>query len=217
MTIASAGMAPRRGRPTAEDAKLKLAQVLAVAREQFCELGYRAVTMRDVAEKAEVSTRTLYNRYADKLSLFDACLDVGAEAFPKLPVGPQADQRGVLQAHAAAIVRALSQDSSLRLGMLVYREGGEFPELLRASEDNQARYLVQPLSAYLHGQGATAREAEELAKAFLALALSEWQRRITYRRPMPSPVEIDGHAAFATALFLNGLAGGRAELAQAAR
>ena len=74
----------RAGRPTLEQSRNKLANTLMVARELFCKLGYRAVSMRLVAERAQISTRTLYNRYADKLSLFRACLDIGATRFPVL-------------------------------------------------------------------------------------------------------------------------------------
>lgn len=200
------GVATRRGRPTAEDSQQKLAQVLAAGRELFIELGYRAVTMRMVAEKAQVSTRTLYNRYADKVSLFEACLDTGADAFPRLPADPSLDQRHLLRSHAAAIVRTLSKDTSVRLGMLVYREGGEFPELVRASERNQDHYLVQPMASYFRSSGlAKDAAAEELAKLFIAMALAEWQRRIVYRHPMPSNAEIDRHAGFITDVFLDGV------------
>jgi AcrR family transcriptional regulator len=216
--MAMTGAATRRGRPTADDARQKLAQVIAVAREQFIELGYRAVTMRGVAEKAQVSTRTLYNRYADKLSLFAACLDFGAVAFPQLDAPPEADRYRVLREHAAAIVTLLAQDSSLRLGMLVYREGGDFPELARASEVNQDRYLVQPLAAYFRSLDlATEPDAKELAKLFINMALSEWQRRVVYRHPMPPQAEIERHAAFVTAVFLDGVGRPAAEAAGAAR
>jgi TetR/AcrR family transcriptional regulator, mexJK operon transcriptional repressor len=204
-TMSSAGVASRRGRPTAQDAQLKLAQMLAVAREMFCNLGYRAVTMREVADKAQVSTRTLYNHYADKLSLFVACLDFGAEAFPKFEASAGADVRDQLEEHAAAVVRVLSQDTSLQLGMLVYREGGDFPELLRASEENQQRVLVEPIAAYLRTAGLAQDGAESLAKLFIAMALSEWQRRITYRHPMPSEAEIRRHARTVSELFLRGV------------
>jgi len=195
----------KTGRPTAEDARHKLARVVSVAREQFSHLGYRAVTMRGVAEGAQVSTRTLYNRYADKLSLFAACLDTGAEAaFPHLELSSHTDVRRVLEKHAAAIVQALSADSSLRLSMLVYREGGEFPELVRAAEANQERHLVRPLAIYLRKAGFESRGSDERAKLFIAMALSEWQRRVTFRRPLPSPHEIARHAELVVSVFLDG-------------
>ncbi len=210
-----AGVATRLGRPTAGDAQRKQELVLDVARKQFAELGYRAVTMRVVAEKANVSTRTLYNRYADKLSLFVACLDWSSAAFPRLETPHSSDLRRTLQDHAAAIVRALSTDSSLKLGMLVYREGGDFPELLRASEATYEDHLVQPLTTFLSAAGLKAKPAEEAARVFIAMALSEWNRRITYRRAAPTDEEIDRHAAFAVTLLLDGLRAAAPELGMA--
>lgn len=204
--------ATRKGRPTAEAGRRKLTQVLAVASEQFCELGYRAVTMRGVADKAGVSTRTLYNRYSDKLSLFRACLDFESRAFPVPCQEPGDTPEDVLERYAAAIVRELSLDSSLRLGMLVYREGPEFPELLRAAEAHEHRVLIQPLVAYLRTIGVEREHDDELSKLFLAMALSQWQRQGSYRRPPPGPDEIRRHAALAARTFLNGvrsLAGGK--------
>jgi len=197
--------ATKKGRPTAEDSQHKLARVVSVAREQFSLVGYRAVTMRGVAEGAQVSTRTLYNRYADKLSLFAACLEVGAEAaFPHLEHSSRTDVRKVLEEHANAVVRVLSEDSTLRLSMLVYREGGEFPEVVRAAEANQERHLVRPLASYLRKVGLESRGGSERAKLFLAMAISEWQRRVTFHRPLPSAEERVRHAQLVVSVFLEG-------------
>jgi len=200
----------RPGRPTIAESRSKVANTLVVARELFCELGYRAVSMRLVAERSQISTRTLYNHYADKLSLFQACLDVGATRFPVLHFVPGSDVRSALEAHAAALVKMLSSDASLQLSMLVFREAGEFPELLCAAEGNQDRHLVRPLAAYLAEAGlAAGHEAQDYAKLFVALALSEWQRGITFRHPLPSRAEAVAHARRATSLFLDGVGGRR--------
>lgn len=194
----------RRGRPSAEDSRLKKEMILDSARAMFCDLGYRAVTMRDVADKAQVSTRTLYNRYEDKLSLFTACLDFGAVAFPQISYRASDDPADVLRGHAVALVKTLSTDSSRRLGMLVYREGAEFPELVKAAEANQDRYLVGPLAVYLNKAGLAGDDAEVRAKVFISMALAEWQRRISFRRPLPTVAEVKRHAALIVELFLNG-------------
>ena len=195
----------RKGRPTANDARKKLAQVVAIASELFSDLGYRAVTMRLVADKARVSTRTLYNRYADKLSLFTACLDFESQAFPIPEPAPGERPEQVLSRYAAAIVRALSTHSSLRLGMLVYREGRDFPELLRAAEVHESRVLIQPLAAYLRQIGLEREGDDTRAKLFLAMALAQWQRRGSYRRPPPEGAEVLRHAALVVKTFLHGI------------
>jgi len=194
----------RKGRPAAEDARKKVAKVLAVATNEFSELGYRAVTMRGVAEKARVSTRTLYNRYADKLSLYTACLDFGAQAFPQPAPAPGESPDAVLQRYAVEIVQALSSASSLRLSMLIYREGSDFPELLRAGEEHEDRFLLQPLASYLRHLDIESEGSDERAKLFISMALSEWQRRIAYRRRTPKEDDVNHHAAFVVKIFLHG-------------
>jgi AcrR family transcriptional regulator len=194
----------RKGRPTALDARKKLAQVVAVASEQFSALGYRAVTMRGVAHEAHVSTRTLYNRYADKLSLFTACLDFESQKFPVLAPTSGENPDEVLEQYAADIVRALSTHSNLRLSMLIYRDGLEFKELLRAAEAHEDRLLIQPLASYLRQIGLEQEGSDELAKLFIAMALSQWQRRGSYRRPPPGEEDIVRHAANVVRTFLYG-------------
>jgi AcrR family transcriptional regulator len=201
-----AGNSIRKGRPTAEDSRVKLAQILDVARDLFAERGYRAVTMREVADQANVSTRTLYNRYADKFSLFNACLSFGASAFPTLPAAKADDLQKALTDFGIAIVKVLATDSSVRLSMLIYWESNEFPELLRASEENHRKHLLNPLTAFLEKSCFPEEMAEEFAKLYLALALSEWQRRMTYNHPPQTEKEIEQHAARAAAMFVNGAA-----------
>lgn len=203
--MAATAAATRKGRPTAEDGRQKLAHILIVAREQFSELGYRAVTMRGVAEKAAVSTRTLYNRYEDKLSLFTACLESGSAEFPRPDRNANDSVEVVLRRYSADVAKMLSTDSALRLGMLVYREGGDFPELVRAANENQTRYLVEPLAAYLRGVGLEEAGMDARAKLFIAMALSEWQSRVAFLLPLPTPEEFEHHADLIVGIFLHGV------------
>lgn len=203
----AAGRVPgprRRGRPTAENSRLKTAHLLAVARDMFAELGYRAVTMRKVAAMAQVSTRTLYDRYSDKLSLFEACLDFGSVEFPRIAHEPGVPADAALRRFAAALVRTVSADSSVRLSILVSREGVEFPELVRAVDAVQDKYLVRPLAAFMRDAGLARDKGEERAKLFLAMAFAEWQRRFSFLKPLPKGKEIERHAELVVDLFLHG-------------
>jgi len=199
---------PRRGRPTAAESEQKIAGVLTAARELFGERGYRAVTMRDVAERARVSTRTLYNRHADKLSLFIACLDVHATIFPQIRQGPSETLEQVLRRHAVEVVQAFSTEGTFRMAILVYREGRDFPELVRAAEDNQERYLLEPLTAFLRDTELFPSESRAAAKTFIAMAISEWTRAVTFLHPLPQGEEVERHAALVARLFLRGAKGG---------
>lgn len=193
----------RKGRPTAEDAQRKLEVIIEVARELFCELGYRAVTMRTVAEKAAVSPRTLYYQYADKLSLFKACIDIGATEFPVLDPNAK-DVAKVLREYAATLVRMFSSNTSLRLGMLAYRDSNEFPELIKATEENHIKNVLRPISEYLRQKGIERNNETHAAQLFVSMAISEWQKCISFKLPMPEEDEIERHAAFVARIFLNG-------------
>ncbi|MCP1471466.1 AcrR family transcriptional regulator [Sphingobium sp. OAS761] len=195
-----------RGRPTADVSRQKAAGILIAAREAFCRWGYRPVTMRQIAEAAQVSTRTLYNQYKDKFSLFEACLEFGSSAFPVLEDHPSGDVGLVLRGFAIALVKVLSGETSQSLGMLVYREGAEFPELIRASERNQQEYLVRPLAAFLLRHGLAEDDGEQRAKILLAMMLSGWHRRVSFRLPTPSDEEQEAYAALVVRLFLEGAA-----------
>lgn len=198
-------VSPRRGRPSPEETREKIARTLAVARELFSDLGYRAVTMREVARRADVSTRTLYNHFPDKLKLFNECLDFGSQEWPS-PDPREGEAPGdVLRRFGLALVQTLSTDSHLRLGILVYREGAEFPELMEAGNAHRQRYVLEPVVAYLRSIGLEEEGGDENANLLLAMIVSQWQRRVSYRLPMPTDAETASHVARAVGIFLDGV------------
>lgn len=193
--------AAKRGRPIDDE---KLEHVLVVATEEFAKRGYRAVTMREVARLADVSTRTLYNRFEDKLSLFTACIDTGAGAFPSLVLSHDGDIRDQLVGFVSAVNSHLSMEPNLHMGMLVYRDGPDFPEIRRAAKQNQETYLLRPLARFLRAVGLENSKDDKKAIVFLNMATSEWQRRIVFGDPPLNSAEIAAHAELVTDLFLNG-------------
>lgn len=204
--MAEPSLAPvyKMGRPTADASRQKFANILDVAREEFALLGYRVAKMSNIAEKAGVSTRTLYSRYSDKLGLFISCLDSGASDFPVIEPIAGVPPREILRRFGVALVRALSTDSSLRFSTLVYREGREFPDLLRASEANQEQYIEAPLVNYMRQAGLFGDEVNERARLFIAMALAQWQLCVMYMRPLPTDAEITHHIDIAVRIFFDG-------------
>ena len=194
----------RKGRPSAEDLRQKMTTVLEVAKQQFATHGYRAVTMRGVADQARVSTRTLYNWYADKLALFKACLSAGSGHMEVPQINTGLPVENALRVYAAELMRYLSRDTSYGLGLVVYREGSEFPEIAAAAYANQNTWLVEPLAAYLRRQGLEQEGADTNTKLFISMALSEFQRRLAFGRELQSEREIEEHSAWVAKLFLKG-------------
>src|SRR5262245_46694000 len=63
---------PRAGRPSKADAAQLGERIVDAAGTLFFTLGYGATTIEGIARRARISKRTLYVRFADKASLFDA-------------------------------------------------------------------------------------------------------------------------------------------------
>lgn len=195
----------RAGRPTAEAAEQKRMNLILIAVEEFARAGFHAASLRDIAEKAQVSSRTLYNHFPDKLALFAACLEYsGAQLQPDVPE-LQGDLHTRLVTYATEMQRQLSSTRSMRISRLIYREGGEFDELRKIARHQFERYQVSPVAAMLKKEGASAAESRSFAMQFVAMAFGEWQRRLLFGEPPLTLSEMAAHAQLVTGLFLNGI------------
>ena len=196
----------RAGRPTAEVAEQKRMNLILVALEEFARSGFHAASLRDIAEKAEVSSRTLYNHFPDKLALFEASLEhSGAQLMPDLP-DLEGDLHTRLVTYATEMQRQLSSTRSTRIARLIYREGGEFDELRQIARHQFERHQVSPVAELLEKEGVAEEDSRNFAKQFVAMAFGEWQRRLLFGGPPLTPEEMAAHARFVTQLFLNGIA-----------
>ena len=195
----------RAGRPTAEAAEQKRMNLILVAMEEFARAGFHAASLRDIAEKAQVSSRTLYNHFPDKLALFAACLEYsGAQLQPDVP-DLKGDLHTRLVTYATEMQRQLSSTRSMRIARLIYREGGEFDELRKIARHQFERYQVSPVAAMLKKEGASVAESRSFATQFVAMAFGEWQRRLLFGGPPLTLSEMAAHARLVTELFLNGI------------
>jgi AcrR family transcriptional regulator len=65
----------KAGRPTASELERRKQRVLDVATELFLKNGYSATSLSDIARKAAVATRTVYQHFGDKEAVFAAIVD----------------------------------------------------------------------------------------------------------------------------------------------
>ncbi|MFD9895877.1 TetR/AcrR family transcriptional regulator [Amycolatopsis sp. NPDC059027] len=93
----------RVGRPRSERAR---AAVLHAVDDLLLEVGYAAMTMKGIAEKAGVGRQTVYRWWSTKAEiLFEAS---AADASHELAVDPTGDPLGDLTAYVDALVRFLT-------------------------------------------------------------------------------------------------------------
>lgn len=75
----------RLGRPTSEMAELIQKRILFSAEKCFVANGFEATSMEQIAKEAHVSKRTLYEKYSNKIDLFEGTVRFVAEkAFHKI-------------------------------------------------------------------------------------------------------------------------------------
>jgi len=198
----------RAGRPRAEEAEQKRRGLIMTALEEFARAGYHAASLRDIAEKAQVSSRTLYNHYPDKLALFAACLEYSSSQIQMELPHFDGDLERHLVAYATEVQRHLSQELSLQIATLIYREGTEFEALREIARVQFEQYQVGPVAVILKDHGVPAADCHELAKQFVAMAFGEWQRRLLFGGPVMSEAEMLGQAQLVAQIFLRGICRG---------
>lgn len=194
----------RVGRPNAQEAGLKHEAMLDAALEEFSRHGFHGASIRAIAQRAGLSTRTLYNRYADKVALFEACLQMSSLRDHAL----QTHRRGTLEEQllqfAAHILGHLNRDKQVRLARIIYREGASFPQLEAVSRRQFRRFQVEPVLQILESHGFAPDMAHDLAGLFIAMAFSKWHNCVIHDEAPMTADEIKEQAEKATALFLHG-------------
>jgi AcrR family transcriptional regulator len=208
----SAPLLKRRvGRPTPEEAEQKRHGLIVTALDEFARVGFHGASLRDIAEKASISSRTLYNYYPDKLALFEACLEFsGREIQPVLPDLGVGFHEGLVR-YAIAMQRQLFAVQAMRIAALIYREGGGFDELRRIARIQFERHQVAPVARILENHGIVSERSQTLATQFVAMALGEWQRRLLFGETAMTEAQMADHAELVTSIFLRGCLGTAAD------
>lgn len=202
----------RGGRPSREQAALLGDRILDVATELFLAEGYGATSIEAVAQRARISKRTFYHRFADKAALFDAVLrriirgirpPADAQLFEGSDLGELLRRLARLAVHAAVTPMALA------LSRLMFAEAHRFPELaaIVAREGSRGEAVAQITALLKHeaaAGGIAVERPEFAAEQFLSLLMTVPQRRALGLGAAMSPAELDAWADDCVNLFLNG-------------
>ena len=200
------------GRPS-RAASAKLAdRILDVATDLFLTLGFGATSIEAVAQRAGISKRTFYHRFADKSALFSAVVHRIVDRL-RPPVGVPliegADLTQVLERLAGIILGAALTPQALALHRLIIAESSRFPDLAGVVHRASAAYEAIRLIA-----GALEREARSRkaalpnpafsAELFLHMVLTIPQRRAMGLGAPMGPAELRQWSRDVVRLFLNG-------------
>lgn len=201
-----------RGRPQIRPDDETRQLILQAARQEFHASGYAGASMNRVAERAGVSTKTMYRLIPTKAELFQSVisarisrfiLEVNEEHLDGLPVDE------ALQ-HLLIAYGTLTFDpdtvSSLRL---VLAECDRFPEIAAAFDELALRRTTQTMEGWLRRQCDRAViEIDDTAAAvgmLRGMMVMEPQRAMMLGlKAPPDHTEIVRRARFCARLFLDG-------------
>jgi TetR/AcrR family transcriptional repressor of mexJK operon len=208
--------APRRaGRPSREQAQRLGERILDVATALFLARGYGATSIEAVAQRAGISKRTFYHRFADKPTLFGAVLHRIVDRLrppASMPLVEGVDLREVLERLAGLILRAALTPQAVALHRLIVGESGRFPKLAAvvAAESGTAeaiRLIAGVLEREAHAGKLALDDPAFAAEQFLYMVMATPQRRAAGLGVPLTRAEIDAWPRKVVNLFLNGCRG----------
>jgi len=151
--------------------------ILDQARRQFANLGYRATTVKGVADAAGVSPNLVTRYFGGKEGLFLAAAQVEIAVDPVF-AGELASLGARL---AASIVQRWSGQQGEDPLLVLQRAAGERPEAAEALAGFLDAHSLEPLRRYLRDSGLADEEADARAAAIDAFVLGVSTRRRVLR------------------------------------
>jgi AcrR family transcriptional regulator len=209
-----AGTAPRRprGRPQVRPDDETLRVIVDAARDEFLSRSFGDVSMASVAQRAGVSTKTMYRLVPTKADLFRKVVSARIGRFIlELDI----ETLDALEP-AEALTRILTISADLTLSTdatAMYRvaltEKDRFPEIATFFFENAIGPAGQILEGWLRkqcGRGVLKLPDPKLASGMLRgmMAMEPQRAALLGQRPLPDATEIAVRARTCAELFLNG-------------
>jgi AcrR family transcriptional regulator len=203
---------PTAGRPTRAQAEARHAELLDAALDHFLDKGFEVATIEAIAGSVGMTKRTVYARYADKVSLFRAAV---RQAIERLRVTPEQMQAALVPGDLAASlvniahlrVDPLSTPAGLKLQRIINTESYRFPDIFSLSYELGAlpvvRFLADLLASETGAGQLAIAEPMMAANVFMSMVVSGPVRILVSGNSLPAD-ELRARIAYAVRLFLDG-------------
>jgi AcrR family transcriptional regulator len=178
------------------------AAIIEAGRGVFAELGYGAATVRDIIRRTDLASGTFYNYFPDKESVFRAVLEESARAArarvraARLGASdPESFVHDGFHAYFAFVAEDPGTFALTKRNSGTIRALAGDPSMVAGFDE-----LATDLRAAVARGWLPDFDADYMAAAMVGTALEVGARMVDRE-----PVDVDGAAAFATALFLGGI------------
>ena len=203
-----------RGRPQVRADAETRGLIIEAAREEFGAKGFAATCMADVAQRAGVSTKTLYRLIPTKSDLFNSVISerIGQFVWEADHLAlDQLDAETALERILIAFGMLTLEPGTIAMTRLVIGEARVFPEIGAAFYEMAIRRTSQAMEAALHrlcARGLIALDDPAAATSMLrGMMIMEPQRAVMLgQRQPPEANEIAARAKLCARLFLGGCA-----------
>ena len=200
-----------RGRPPARSEEETRRLVIEAAAAEFQANGYATAGVDKIAERAGLSTRTIY-QLGNKAELFEMVIADRAGRFIPAMNDHELNQLEPVQALTrilASFGRLTLSAETIAMSRLVIAEGVRFPELAKAFNEKAVLRISNVMEAwfvYQAGRGHIALDDPHAAVGMLrGMMLMEPQHAVFWgQRDVPTEAEIDARAKACAELFLKG-------------
>jgi AcrR family transcriptional regulator len=200
------------GRPSRAESEKLGERILDAATALFLAHGYGATSIEQVAQRARISKRTFYHRFADKPALFGAVVHRIVERLrPRadIPAVDGADLPAILRRLAELILQAALSPQAIALHRLIVGESARFPRLVAVVNENSAvEDAVEMIAGLLERERRAGRIALHdpafAARQFLYMTFTVPQRSAIGLGPPLTASELRDWPGDVVRLFLEG-------------
>ena len=203
---------PARGRPQARCDEDTLRLIIGAARREFLSNGYAGTGMAAVAQRAGVSTKTLYRLVPTKAELFRQVVSERISRF-MLEIDDDAiaslDLPAALERILVAYGNLTFDQEVVAINRLVLGEGERFPEIAKTFYERAIRPSGEAIARWLAFQGKRGLleidDPHAAAGMLRGMMIMEPQRAAMLRqRRLPNAKETAARARTCARLFLGG-------------
>jgi len=170
----------RKGRPTAEESRVRGEQLRREAYSLFLEKGFDATTMEAIAAAAGITKRTLYAKYSNKGELFSAVLRDMKFSWPVEEMNLLAESEislsKKLNAAAEILMRQVLDPETIKMARMASTKAEQFAEDIQQgfsmSRDPRLHSIVKILYKHEEELSVNCREQiEKTAELFIGMVI----------------------------------------------
>ena len=201
------------GRPTRTESELRRLALLECAFEQFLALGFAATTIDGIAEKMQMTKRTIYKLYPNKDVLFRASV---AHASSKIGISAEQYQAAAGDSLAETLFNLASlrvdlylQSGGMALRQILQAEAARFPDLVAVNfrhDPLKARqFLIEQLEYYQGIGEIKLDDSYVAAELFLGMSVGATIAAVTAGELKKDDALIMQRINMAVDIFMNGV------------